>query len=278
MLVGDAAGYVDALTGEGVALALAQARAAVAAVVADDPARYEREWGRVTRRYRVLTEGLGAGDPARAGPPLAGPGGHAAAVGVLGRRRRPGEAGMSAASQRRSSSSSSTRTGRRIGTQDKATVHHRATPLHLAFSCYVFDADGRVLVTQRALSKVTWPGVWTNSVCGHPAPGEDLAEAVRRRGEQELGLELDRRRAGAADVPLPRGDGQRGGRERAVPGLRRAHDRAGAPRPRRGRGRRVGAVGDRSATTSARDDARSLRGASRRSRTWPDARTAPGGS
>ena len=58
MLVGDAAGYVDALTGEGVALAVAQARAAVAAVVAGDLGRYEREWGRVTRRYRVLTEGL----------------------------------------------------------------------------------------------------------------------------------------------------------------------------------------------------------------------------
>lgn len=58
MLVGDAAGYVDALTGEGVALAVAQARAAVAAVVAGDPSRYEGEWGRVTRRYRVLTEGL----------------------------------------------------------------------------------------------------------------------------------------------------------------------------------------------------------------------------
>ncbi len=58
MLVGDAGGYVDALTGEGVALALAQARAAVDAVVADDPGRYEKEWVRVTRRYRVLTEGL----------------------------------------------------------------------------------------------------------------------------------------------------------------------------------------------------------------------------
>jgi flavin-dependent dehydrogenase len=58
LLVGDAAGYVDALTGEGVALALAQARAAVAAIVAGDPAGYEREWRRVTRRYRLLTATL----------------------------------------------------------------------------------------------------------------------------------------------------------------------------------------------------------------------------
>jgi flavin-dependent dehydrogenase len=58
LLVGDAAGYVDALTGEGVSLALAQARAAVRAIMADDPAGYEKEWTRVTRRYRLLTEGL----------------------------------------------------------------------------------------------------------------------------------------------------------------------------------------------------------------------------
>jgi flavin-dependent dehydrogenase len=58
LLVGDASGYVDALTGEGIALALAQGRAAVDAIVADDLARYEREWIRLTRRYRLLTEGL----------------------------------------------------------------------------------------------------------------------------------------------------------------------------------------------------------------------------
>lgn len=58
LLVGDAGGYVDALTGEGVSTGLATARAAVAAVVAGRPERYERDWHRVTRRYRLLTAGV----------------------------------------------------------------------------------------------------------------------------------------------------------------------------------------------------------------------------
>ncbi|QAV70703.1 monooxygenase [Salinibacterium sp. UTAS2018] len=58
LLVGDAAGYVDAITGEGIRLGLAEARAAIECLVAGKPERYEREWRRVTRDFRMLTTGL----------------------------------------------------------------------------------------------------------------------------------------------------------------------------------------------------------------------------
>jgi len=78
--------------------------------------------------------------------------------------------------------------GNEIGTAPKSSVHGTDTALHLAFSCHVLDDQGRILVTRRALDKQTWPGVWTNSFCGHPRPAEPVVSAVRRRAEHELGI------------------------------------------------------------------------------------------
>jgi len=77
--------------------------------------------------------------------------------------------------------------GQPIGTRDKALVHTSDTPLHLAFSCHVVNEQGEVLVTRRSLEKVAWPGVWTNSFCGHPQPGEEPAQAIARHARHELG-------------------------------------------------------------------------------------------
>ena len=80
--------------------------------------------------------------------------------------------------------------GTPIGTAAKSEVHGTDTPLHLAFSCYVSNESGDILVTRRSLHKTAWPGVWSNSFCGHPRPGEPLTAAVHRRAAEELGLVL----------------------------------------------------------------------------------------
>lgn len=72
--------------------------------------------------------------------------------------------------------------------EEKFAAHNSDTKMHAAFSCYVFNSEGKFLVTQRAHTKKVWHGVWTNSCCGHPGPGEDRKDAVARRLNYELGL------------------------------------------------------------------------------------------
>jgi isopentenyl-diphosphate delta-isomerase len=77
---------------------------------------------------------------------------------------------------------------RAIGTAEKLAAHRDGGRLHRAFSVFLFDAAGRMLLQQRAASKYHFPSLWTNACCGHPRPGEELVAAARRRVLEELGV------------------------------------------------------------------------------------------
>jgi isopentenyl-diphosphate delta-isomerase len=78
---------------------------------------------------------------------------------------------------------------REIGFKAKTEAHTGKGVLHRAFSVFVFNSANEVLLQQRSLSKMLWPGYWSNACCSHPRRGETMAEAVTRRLEQELGFE-----------------------------------------------------------------------------------------
>ncbi|MFD9125040.1 isopentenyl-diphosphate Delta-isomerase [Kitasatospora sp. NPDC059571] len=77
--------------------------------------------------------------------------------------------------------------GLTIGTAEKHWAHQQPGRLHRAFSVFLFDQHGRLLLQQRALSKYHSPGVWSNTCCGHPYPGEQPFAAAARRTAEELG-------------------------------------------------------------------------------------------
>ncbi|MEV4440837.1 isopentenyl-diphosphate Delta-isomerase [Streptomyces sp. NPDC049577] len=78
--------------------------------------------------------------------------------------------------------------GRTIGTAEKVSAHLAPGRLHRAFSVFLFDDRGRLLLQRRALGKYHSPGVWSNTCCGHPYPGEPPFVAAARRTGEELGL------------------------------------------------------------------------------------------
>ena len=75
-----------------------------------------------------------------------------------------------------------------IGTAEKLAAHQPPGQLHRAFSVFLFDERGRLLLQQRALGKYHSPGVWSNTCCGHPYPGEAPFAAAARRTFEELGV------------------------------------------------------------------------------------------
>ena len=74
-----------------------------------------------------------------------------------------------------------------LGTMEKMEAHRKGE-LHRAFSIFIFDSEGRMLLQQRAAGKYHGSHLWTNACCSHPFPGEKTAEAALRRLEEELGF------------------------------------------------------------------------------------------
>ncbi len=75
-----------------------------------------------------------------------------------------------------------------LGSCEKLEAHERAL-LHRAFSILVFNSKGELMLQQRAKSKYHCGGLWSNTCCGHPRPGESLADATKRRLMEEMGFE-----------------------------------------------------------------------------------------
>ena len=82
-----------------------------------------------------------------------------------------------------------------IGTEEKLAAHQKGL-LHRAISDFVFNSKGELLIQKRAHTKYHSGGLWTNTCCSHPAPGEDTAVAAHRRLQYEMGFDCELRRIG----------------------------------------------------------------------------------
>jgi len=80
---------------------------------------------------------------------------------------------------------------RECGFASKADAHMGEGRLHRAFSVFLFNKDGELLIQQRSAQKRLWPGFWSNTCCSHPRVGETLDVATRRRLDDELNLSAE---------------------------------------------------------------------------------------
>jgi isopentenyl-diphosphate Delta-isomerase len=74
-----------------------------------------------------------------------------------------------------------------VGTMEKMEVHEKAL-LHRAFSVFIFNGKGEMLLQKRAVGKYHSGGLWTNACCSHPAPGEETKAAAEKRLQEEMGF------------------------------------------------------------------------------------------
>jgi isopentenyl-diphosphate Delta-isomerase len=79
-----------------------------------------------------------------------------------------------------------------IGSMDKLDAHHKGV-LHRAFSILLFNSKGELLIQKRAAAKYHSGGLWTNTCCSHPVPGEPIDIATRRRLQFEMGIDSQTR-------------------------------------------------------------------------------------
>ncbi len=82
---------------------------------------------------------------------------------------------------------------REVGRGEKMQIHRDGT-LHRAFSIFVFNSEGKLLIHQRNRNKYHSGGLWTNTCCSHPRPGEKLEDAVKRRLKEEMGFTTELRK------------------------------------------------------------------------------------
>ncbi len=96
---------------------------------------------------------------------------------------------------------------KQIGTEDKLKAHMDGGKLHRAISIFVFNTKGETMLQRRALSKYHTPGLWSNTCCSHPFPGEKTIDAAHRRLKEEMGFDCNMKEEFSFVYKAPVGNG-----------------------------------------------------------------------